>query len=306
MDSKHQQPGWAGRVMALLAMALLAVGLLASSPAGHADPPVSNLDIACRSQQAELDAVNADISVHNSKPHTFRLPSEQAAFDEYNAEKAQLDARGAKAVQNLNACESAMREAAEGAGPLPRPTQQKIDNLNTAKEKVPPGYVPPTTPPTKGGSGERPPVTTVDPPMKPVFDQLRDQKAGNQTLKPTEPIGKVGDPDPSRPGATIPAMSGDPSKPAIVPDHIVPLAQMMYMPGFIKLPAEQMYMIANSPLNLQWMSRGANAIKSSGSAARITDASPQWLKEQLALENDTRDKLQKIIDKLLAAMPPGR
>ncbi|MDT5009593.1 MAG: hypothetical protein QOH57_1210, partial [Mycobacterium sp.] len=223
-------------------------------------------------------------------------------YDAYNAEADALDARKARANANLQSCQDAFEQIAEG-GPLPKPTQQRIDALNDGKGKLPPGYSPPKNPPTKGTGPNAP--TVVDPPMKPMFKSLRDPKAGNQTLKPTEPIGKVGGPDPARPGTTLPGLKSDPTKPAVVPDHIIPLAQMMYMPGFIKLPAEQMYMVANSPLNLQWMSFAANSMKNSGSAARVANASPQWLEQQLALEASTRDKLQKVIDKLLAALPPG-
>jgi hypothetical protein len=300
MNRAHLQASWARKLMAVLAMILLASGLPISAPTVHADPPTSNIDLACRAQLSEIDSVKAAISAHNAQPHTFTLPAQQAAFDAYNAEADALDARKATANQNLKSCQDAFQEVSEG-GSLPKPTQQRIDNLNAGKSKLPPNYVPPKNPPTKGKNGP----TVVDPPMKPMFESMRDPKAGNQTFKPSQPIGKVGDPDPGIPGKTIPGLKSDPTKPAIVPDHIVPLAQMMYMPGFIKLPGEQMYMVANSPLNLQWMSQAANSVKNAGSAARITNANPQWLEQQVALEGSTKDKLQKIIDKLLAALPPG-
>jgi hypothetical protein len=304
MNSEHRQAAWFRAPIALLALILLALGLLAGAPAALADPPVSNIDVACQAQQGELDSVRAAISAHNAQPHLFKIPQEQAAYDAYNAEADALDARKARAVSSLKSCVEAFQQVSEG-GPLPKPSQDRINDLNDAKSKLPPNYVPPTNPPTRGGSNGKPAMTTVDPPMKPLFVSLRDPRAGNQTLKPAQPIGKVGDPDPSQPGKTIPPMGNDPTKPAIVPDHIVPLAQIVYMPGFIKLPVEQMYMVANSPMNLQWMTKSANAIKNSGSAARVAGADPKWLDEQLALEGSTKAKLQKIIDKLLAALPPG-
>ncbi|OBH01575.1 hypothetical protein [Mycobacterium sp. E3247] len=78
-------------------------------------------------------------------------------------------------------------------------------------------------------------------------------------------------------------MANDPSRPAVVVDHIVPIAQLMYVPGFLQLPAEYMYVVANSPRNLQWMSAYANGMKNSNSAARIGDADPGWLQQQLQL-----------------------
>jgi hypothetical protein len=299
MNREHLRAARPRKLMALLlAMILLAFTQLAGAPVGNADPP-SAIDVGCQSQQAALDAVNADIATHNAKPHLFTLPQQQAAFDAYNAEKSQLDSRGAAAEQNLRSCRDAFNKASEG-GPLVKPTQDWIDKLNDAKSKLPPGYEPPRTPPTNSSGS-----TLIDPPMKPVFTQMRANNLGDSTLKPPNKVGSVGDPDPARPGATIPGLKSDPSKPAVVPDHIVPLAQMMYMPGFLKLPAEQMYMVANSPLNLQWMSAAANAARSSGSAARVLNADPKWLEQQLALEESTRTKLQDVINQLLAAKPPG-
>lgn len=115
----------------------------------------------------------------------------------------------------------------------------------------------------------------------------------------------VGAPDPARNGAPIPGMASDPSRPAVVVDHIVPISQLMYVPGFLNLPAEYMYMVTNSPRNLQWMSAYANGMKNSDSVARIAGADPKWLHEQLQLENDTKATLQDLIHQLLATLAPG-
>ncbi|WP_156349412.1 MULTISPECIES: hypothetical protein [unclassified Mycobacterium] len=43
----------------------------------------------------------------------------------------------------------------------------------------------------------------------------------------------------------------------------------------------------------------------SGEFARIGDADPQWVQEQVQLENDTRATLQDLINQLLATIPPS-
>jgi hypothetical protein len=89
-------------------------------------------------------------------------------------------------------------------------------------------------------------------------------------------------------------------------DHIVPVAKVVQMPGFLRLPAHQMYVVANAPLNLQWMSRLANGAKGSRDVAAMTNVDPHWQKEQMTLQQQTEQKLQDIINRLLASLPPGR
>jgi hypothetical protein len=81
---------------------------------------------------------------------------------------------------------------------------------------------------------------------------------------------------------------------------------VVQMPGFLRLPAEQMYVVANSPLNLQWMSRAANLAKGSRDVAAMTNVDPQWQEEQATLQQQTEQKLQDIINRLLAILPAGR
>ena len=298
MNRKHLQAAGARKLMALLAMILLTLCMLLAIPTGVASADSS--DAGCGSQQAALDAVNADIDAHNAKPHVFTVPQQQAAADAYNAEKAQLEARGSVAQTNLRSCVAAFKQLADG-GTLPKPSQSRIDGINAGKAKLPENYAPPSpTPRTPSGA------PSVAQEMRPLFKEIRETKKWPDDLVlQNKPKGNVGDPDPARNGAPIPGMKSDPSRPAVVVDHIVPLAQMMYMPGFLKLPAEQMYMVANAPLNLQWMSAYGNAAKSSASVARIGGADPKWVEEQLALEESTNKKLQDLINQLLAARPPG-
>ncbi|OBF70133.1 hypothetical protein A5750_24980 [Mycobacterium sp. 852002-51613_SCH5001154] len=255
----------------------------------------------CESQQGALDSVNAEIARHNAQPHDFVVPREQAAADAYDAEAAQLNARGSQAQANLNNCAAAIAKLADH-GTLPRPSQDRIDKINAAKAGLPPGYAPPAPPPRNSLGG-----VAVAPPMQPVFKQLRQKGPWpDDLILQGQAKPGVGTPDPARNGAPIPGMASDPSRPAVVVDHIVPIAQLMYVPGFLNLPAEYMYVVANSPRNLQWLSAYANGMKNSDSIARIGDADPKWVQEQIQLENDTRATLQDLINQLLTTLPPSR
>ncbi len=64
--------------------------------------------------------------------------------------------------------------------------------------------------------------------------------------------------------------------------------------------------MANAPLNLQWMSALANSAKGSREVAAMTNVDPGWQEEQATLQQQTEQKLQDIINRLLASLPPGR
>jgi hypothetical protein len=292
---------------ALLCTLVLALGLagIGAALVARADPAP---DIpGCEAQKQAFDAVEADIARHNAQPHDFLLPQQQAAYDAYNAEKAQLDARQAQARAAGMSCEAAVRELAVGGSPL-KPTQREVATIDAAKSRVSPGYTAPAPPGT--GSNKN---IVLPKELRPLAEAVRgsrgamSQKLGNATLQ-----GKrksqfaIGDPDPFRPGRTIQPSPSDPTRPNLAVDHIVPVAKVVQLPGFLKLPAEQMYVVANSPLNLQWMSRDANLAKGSRDVAAMTDVDPHWQKEQAALQQQTEQKLQEIINRLLAILPPGR
>lgn len=294
-------------LLALLCTLVVALGLagIGSAPLARADPAP---DIpGCEAQKQAFDAVEADIARHNAQPHDFIIPQQQAAFDAYNAEKAQLDARQAQARAAGMSCEAAVKELAAGGSPL-KPTQREVGTIDAAKGRVPPGYAAPA-PPGKGSNKN----VVVPKELRPLAEALRgrpgalSQKLDNATLQGrSKSEFAVGDSDPFRPGATIQGKSGSPTEPNMVVDHIVPVAKVVQMPGFLKLPAEQMYVVANSPLNLQWLSRDANLAKGSREVAAMTNVDPHWQEEQTTLQQQTEQKLQDIINRLLAILPPGR
>ncbi len=188
-----------------------------------------------------MTPVEADIARHNAQPHDFTLPQQQAAFDAYNAEKAQLDARQAQARAAGMSCEAAVKELAAGGSPL-KPTERKVGTIDAAKGRVPPGYAAPA-PPGRGSNNN----VVAPKELRPLVEAVRERKlndvVGNATLqgKPKSELA-VGDPDPFRPGHTIQGQPKNPSNPNVVVDHVVPVVRVVQMPGFLKLSAVQMYM----------------------------------------------------------------
>ena len=136
-----------------------------------------------------------------------------------------------------------------------------------------------------------------------AYDALRGDNPGN-VPKDVRLAGKVaprvGAPDPVYPGQKIgETKTGDPK---VSPDHIVPLAELIKLPGFLKLTSDQMFILSQLPLNYQWLSWTANTAKNSGSAARmLPKADRNWAGKQIQLQNETRNQLQDIIKNLVKA-----
>ena len=83
-------------------------------------------------------------------------------------------------------------------------------------------------------------------------------------------------------------------------DHIVSIPEIMNLPGFLDLSAENMYYITRAPINLQYLSALANSAKSSREVAYIENMDPTWIEEQQALHDMVRDQLVNIIQKMIA------
>lgn len=149
-----------------LSVFLLVFGLAGVSPAkvARAEPGPAQ---GCESQEQALDSINAEIGRHNAQPHHFIVPRQQAAADAYDAEAAQLNARGDQAEVNLKSCAAVIKKLAD-RGPLAKPAQDRIDKINTAKGQLPVGYAPPAPPPTNKLGG-----VAVAAPMQPIYKQLR-------------------------------------------------------------------------------------------------------------------------------------
>ena len=279
------------RILAAI-LAALTLLLLGTPVAQAADDP-------CASQQAALDQVHAQIDAHNAEPHTFIVPDQQAAADAYDAEAAELDAAQTAAMEALQTCQDtlgALADAGPNSAPLKSPSPYMRDLINKLRNQLPSNVRQYTSPDADG-------YWRIPKGARPLYLKLRQDNPGKSFGAPSlqgQPRPNIGDPDPIHPGQTIIGKTSDPTVPAVTADHIVPIAEIMNMPGFLELDADNMYLVTRAPVNFQWMSQADNLVKSSGSAALIEDADPTWLAQQLTLHDEVKDQLAQIIQKLLA------
>ncbi|WP_327333122.1 hypothetical protein [Streptomyces anulatus] len=274
----------------------MAALVLCTAPPAVASSPTE----LCAPQYAAAQAVQARIKTHNAQPHRF-TPQQSGAFAAYNAEAKALNTENAKAVAAYTACFQAMMAMldATGAGSmnLKDLTPTKRTQIDDAKRRLGTGWTAP--PPPKPGKNWRVPKSSL---ARPMYDALRAGNPGNLPYTYLKGGTKltVGQPDPAYPASSrrviMPNARGNPK---ISADHIVPLAELMQMRGFTKLSAENMFIISRAPINFQWLSSAANLSKQSRSAAAMTGVDPKWQASQVTLENETRKKLQDIIDQLL-------
>jgi hypothetical protein len=274
---------------------LVLLGLvLGRAPVAHADPPSV---AACAAQQAQLDGMEAKRLAHNAQPHLFLLPQQQAQYDAYNAQRDRLIAEFSAKQAELERCLNALRQLYDESRSTyrPDPTEKAAANIIARLRQLPPvpsSYTPPPAP----AANQRALVPTTSP-IRPFYDLLR---KGNpsRNLDATfqgKPKPAVGDADPAYPGRTIRSVNG---RPDVSADHIVPLSDLVNLPGFARLSPENMWLLSRSPVNFQWMSRTANESKNSGLAGRITGADPGWMAQQDALQMQTRQKLIDLIKQL--------
>jgi hypothetical protein len=308
---------------ALMTAALLLAGLSVPSAAAAAEPaapppralpsqpppPEFVPPPECQAQHAALLAVKQQIDAHNARPHLFRLPAQAAQAAAYDAEANQLNAAQQSAVANLELClQNAARArvmaalAGSGSGGPPVRTTAPADTRQRIEDAVRsmPRWTPPPPPPAG-----KPWRIDANSPVRGLYEILRNRnpdRIGDVPLRGT-PRPRPGDPDPAYPGSTIGRRdNGDPDVNA---DHIIPLAELVQMPGFTLLNADNMYTVARAPVNLQWLSRQANLAKGSRSAADILGADPQWKRSQAAMEQEVRARLRDLITFLVYSQGEG-
>lgn len=285
---------------------LLAFLLLASSVAGA---PAAAAQVECAAQQASLAQVHQQIAAHNAKPHVFVVPRQAGEAAAYNAEAAALEGAQAAAVAALQACRAKVQQRAQalkdladtrpGSPAIPTPKADTLQKIDDARGKYAPNYVSPIRGPDASGNWRVP----VGSPPRPLYDVLRrvsppkDPGAGVTYQGQARPV--VGDRNPA--GHPRNKITGPPGKPQVSPDHIIPLTEIIHMPGFLQLNARNMYSVVNAPLNLQWMASATNMSKNSRSAGRVFKFDPAWRASQEALEKQIRPQLQAIINRLLAS-----
>jgi hypothetical protein len=85
----------------------------------------------------------------------------------------------------------------------------------------------------------------------------------------------------------------------------VPKVEIMYLPRFTELTPENMWLVLNAPVNLQWLPTVVNAKnKNSRSAADMQGVDPQWQDEQVALQDEKRRELTELIAQLADSQLP--
>jgi hypothetical protein len=303
--------------MAGLPVARVASVLTAAVLVLTGTPVVANSQpsMRCLPQMAQLRQVHSQIQSHNAQPHVFQLPRQAAQLQTYNAEATQLQAAQSQAVAALDACRAEVEALArqqltaleELADKRPgsmshqttAPPSQRA-KLEAAIRDLRPNFKP-RPPPPPGALWRVPPGT----PQRAVYDILRTDNPG-KSLPPTAtlqgtPRPRIGDPDPRLPGRTIQPKRRNPAEPDVTGDHIVPLAQIVNMPGFMRLTPDNMWAVVRAPLNLQWMSMRTNSSKSSRIVAGMSGADPAWKASQEALRRRIEPKLQDLINRLLAS-----
>ncbi|MEU0539108.1 hypothetical protein ABZ319_04500 [Nocardia sp. NPDC005978] len=289
---------WSRAAALILFLLMVVVGL----PADTRAQPSGDSDVqACQAEQAELNDVRTRIDVHNAQPHLFTLPQQQAQANAYDAEAGALNSEQTADAARLAACRATKAQLADGQ-PVRQFTPRVITLVDDAKKKVPNGYVPPSPPPVQPGKQ----ATAVTPELRPLFTVLRDNSPPSNIPRwvlQGEQKGSIGDPDPSMHptgnGVILPRPKF-PNIPWVDADHLVPLARILYIPGFLQLSAENMLAVVNAPLNLQWLSGPANLSKQSRSACVLLNCDPTWVAMQVALEDALLVQLEQIIRELVA------
>ncbi|MGM1062009.1 hypothetical protein [Saccharothrix sp. Mg75] len=284
--------------------------LLAVSGVVGVSPGAALAQADCAAEQSALDQVHQQISTHNAKPHVFELPRQAGELAAYDAEAAALNTAQQTAITNLGGCrqrvlqrDQALAELADarpGSPAVPTPRPDTLQRLEQERAKLPPGFTSPVRAPDAKGRWR---VDKGTPP-RPLYEALREVTppgnwgAGTTLQGVSRP--KVGDRNPAlHPRHTIGANAK--GEPQVSPDHVVPLTEIVHMPGFLQLNARNMYSVVNSPLNLQWMASRTNISKGSKSAGVVTRFDPAWSTAQVALENRIRPRLQDLIARLLAS-----
>ncbi|GAB08856.1 hypothetical protein GOARA_021_00930 [Gordonia araii NBRC 100433] len=261
-----------------------------TSAAADADAP------PCAAQMQRAADVKRQIDAHNAQPHVFVLPSQQAQYNAYNVRAQQLNSARDAARAAFLACANAMTELGAGRD-ISRPNQEQLDRLRNAAGQIPPGYRVPPPPPLPAGR-----IVSAPRELDALYRELRRNnppKNYSGSLQNTS-RPRVGDPDPAfPPGSGVKIGRKTNGDPMVSPDHIVPLARLVYLPGFTRLSPESMYYVSRAPANLQWLSRRANSAKNSDSSARVQGADPAWVKSQRQLEDQVQQKLTDLISRLL-------
>lgn len=274
---------------------------------GGAFPVRANLlrKADCVPLEAEVTALNLRISAHNAAPPNR---TNAAAVAAYNARAGALNAERSGILARLRACSEAFdkmkinhplgRVVTPGRSDLSK-IEAAVRRLTEAEKRAGSRWNPQTYDFLQYGRGKPGMIKRVD--RKPVklpasinavyhaLDETRPTMPRTAYLQGVR-APALGSPDPAYPGRTIKSVAFD---------HIVPLRRLVAFRDFLKLTPRNMYLVANSPANSQWLSGAANSSKQSGSSYFVSGANPAWLRAQAQLRDKTVEELQDLIKALL-------
>lgn len=278
-------------LLAPLVAFLVAVGPAAQLVAtAHADPD------ACAAQKAALDADNKAIDDHNARMPPGGVGPPEVA-EPYNREAAELNAKGAADAAKLESCRAANNRLKDN-GPPPKGLTDSLRNvLDQARRNTPPGWRAPDPLPTNPRNKDV--VVPTDSPARPVYDAVRRESPGPaypDVPLQGQPRPKVGHASAAMPGQVIGRRKD--GSPAVSADHIVPLAEIVQLPRFMELNADNMWSVINAPFNLQWLDSRVNQAKGSKSVGAMLGVDEAWRASQVDLQNKKRRELTDIIAQL--------
>ncbi|GII95270.1 hypothetical protein [Sinosporangium siamense] len=267
----------------------------------------------CASQVAAARSLSEKIRLHNASPPA---PTNIAAVQSYNARASSLNAQKGPVAARLLACARAFSQmrANHPLATVVTPSADAVKKINDAVSKMKSRerragsrWNPETYDFLKYGRGkpgmtsraDRRPVR-LPRSIRAVYDALDKTRPSIPTTAYLQGVRapRIGSADPAYLRPTNPA---SPSRliTGVAFDHIIPLRRLVTYRGFLELTPRNMYIVANSPANSQWLSRSANSSKQSGSSFFISGADPAWLQAQAKLREKAAKEVQELIKALL-------
>ncbi len=245
----------------------------APTPTPPLQKPVPVAGTPCGEHAIAVAAVKREVDAHNSAPHVFVLPAQQAASDRYNREKTEIGKRQDILIKALNDCVDFLN-ALDLPGDVRRPPDDFMSRAAAAIEAIPANYVEPK-PALRTPDGILAPPRELLPLLGVLQAAIPDGSNPSQLPKAEKP--RVGSLDPSISGAneTVPANAD--GSPAVVPMLNATPTRLLYVDGFLKLPPQYMYFILTARANLAWATPQGVLIRSSSVIAGLSGGSQSWI-----------------------------
>ena len=318
---------WARLAIIVATCASLAIPVSAAQAADNAascpapSAAVAAINPKITALDAKAQALEARAQAHNAKPNVF-TPQQRAAAAAHsaeaaqgNAEKVQLQAEAQQLEAELTilqarlmACFEAMETlmaGATGSLRLPKATTSQLDTIAAGISKLGDAVKAGKQPPPRPVPGE----SFGIPQNSPLWDlyqallsaNLIQGDFGNVPLQ-----GKLrplpGSPNPVSSGSPQPTFGASVKDNGLSNAHVdrvIPIAESMFIPGFLGLTPLNMTEVVNAPANMQWLSPAANLAEQSPSVAGIQGLDERWKKSQAELKEKVAKQQQDVINRLL-------